>query len=103
MVLIDESGRLVRVSDHGRVTARQLVLPAPALPRDLAGFDDDDVWLSVGNTVLRVDGRTLALEGAVTGPWRRPYEVTHDGNGLMVTDAESGILRRIPDSAQRIR
>lgn len=100
VVLVYDSGRLVRWEADGKAHARELQLPAAFhVISDVVGSDADYLWLMVGDALLQIDGRTLALDGAVTLPWPGPYRVIRDGDSLLVSDEESGSIRRIPSSA----
>lgn len=99
IVVFEESGRMVRVEPDGTTRAAQLQLPRAGSLLDLAGFDDEDFWLTMQHRMIRVDGRTLTVEGAARLPWLGPYQVAHDGESVLVPNPIDQTLRRISDSA----
>jgi hypothetical protein len=101
-VLVGRAGRLVRIADDGSVTAVQLLVPRVLEPRIVAGVDDD-LWLSIGETLLRVDGRSLAFEGGASPAWAGPYSLARRGSRLLVTEATTGQVHSFRESAFRTR
>jgi len=99
VVVMERGGRLVRVDADGSTRGVQLPFAPSATRQDIAGADERDVWVTVEDSLIRLDGRSLAVLGGVTLPWKGPYYVTRDGDGVLVGDPIAGSLRRLPDAA----
>jgi hypothetical protein len=99
-LVADLTGRIVRIDDDGSVSAVHLDVTELRVARGVAGVDED-IWLNVDDTLLRVDGETLRFTGGVRLPWAGSAGLAREGSRLLVTDPATGAVRALKLSALR--